>query len=228
MHLGSPVQIAYAVPDVESAARSWAAHFGAGPFFVRAHIELVDVVIRGRPGTFDHSSAYGQWGAVMVELVEDHGDGPSPVRDMFPRDGSGLHHLAFFVENVDAAVEDLMAQGHELAMSARTASGLVFCFVDTRRHARPHGRTVRTDAGAAGVLLDGARRGRGLGRGRSRADRCDRQYVRRCGGAVSSTTTASCHGGCTACGRTSIRPRCRRPRRDSPLRTTAWACARHG
>jgi hypothetical protein len=132
MRLGPPVQIAYAVPDVVSAARSWAARSGAGPFFVREHIALVDVVIRGHPGTFDHSSAYGQWGAVMVELVEDHGDGPSPVRDMFPRDGSGLHHLAFFVENVDAAVEDLGRQGHELAMSARTSSGLSFCFVDTR------------------------------------------------------------------------------------------------
>ncbi len=132
MPLGPPVQIAYAVADVHSAARSWAAHLGAGPFFVREHIALEDVVVRGRPGTFDHSSAYGQWGAVMVELVEDHGDGPSPVRDMFPRDGSGLHHLAFFVENLDAAVADLLTEGHELAMSARTASGLVFCFVDTR------------------------------------------------------------------------------------------------
>ena len=62
------------------------------------------MVIRGTPGTFDHSSAYGQWGAIMVELVEDHGDGPSPVRDMFPPDGSGLHHLAFFVDDLDAAV----------------------------------------------------------------------------------------------------------------------------
>lgn len=132
MALGPPVQIAYAVPDVESAARSWAARSGAGPFFVREHIALTDVVIRGRPGTFDHSSAYGQWGPVMVELVEDHGDGPSPVRDVFPRAGSGLHHLAFFVENVDAAVEDLQTQGHAVAMSARTAGGLVFCFVDTR------------------------------------------------------------------------------------------------
>ncbi len=60
-----------------------AEQFGAGPFFVRQHIALLDVVIRGRPGTFDHSSAYGQWGHVMVELVEDHGDGPSPVREMY-------------------------------------------------------------------------------------------------------------------------------------------------
>ena len=165
MALGPPVQIAYAVPDVNSAARSWAARSGAGPFFVREHIALTDVVVRGRPGTFDHSSAYGQWGAVMVELVEDHGDGPSPVRDMFPRDGSGLHHLAFFVENVDAAVEDLLHQGHEQAMSARTASGLVFCFVDTRAtlghmvelyEPNPSLRTFYSTVRAASERWDGA------------------------------------------------------------------------
>ena len=135
--LGSPVQIAYAVPDVVEAARSWVEHFGAGPFFVRTHIPLIDVVVRGRPGTFDHSSAYGQWGEVMVELVQDHGAGPSPVRDMFPRDGagvqqSGLHHLAFFVDDVHGTVETLRSEGHEVAMRARTAGGLGFCFVDTR------------------------------------------------------------------------------------------------
>ena len=36
------------------------------------------------------------------------------------------------MDDLDAAVQDLVAQGHELAMSARTASGLVFHFVDTR------------------------------------------------------------------------------------------------
>ncbi len=51
---------------------------------------------------------------------------------MYPRDGSGLHHLAYFVDDLEAAVEDLTTQGHELAMSARTAGGLDFCFVDTR------------------------------------------------------------------------------------------------
>ena len=44
---------------------------------------------------FDHTSAYGQWGDIMVELVQDHGTGPSVVRDLYNVDESGLHHLAF-------------------------------------------------------------------------------------------------------------------------------------
>ena len=128
--LGAPVQIAYAVPDAGAAAERWAADFGAGPFFVRPHIELVDVVHRGRPATFDHTSAYGQWGSIMLELVEDHTDGPSVIHDVFPAGTGGLHHLAHIVADVSSTIRTLVDRGHELAMSARTGNGTEFHFVD--------------------------------------------------------------------------------------------------
>jgi hypothetical protein len=87
---------------------------------------------RGRPGTFDHTSAYGQWGPLMLELVEDHSVGPSPIRDVYAPGETGLHHLAFFVDLVDEALKWLLASGLELAMSARTAAGTEFHFVDAR------------------------------------------------------------------------------------------------
>ena len=129
--LGAPVQIAYAVPDASAAATAWASDFGAGPFFVRPHIELVDVVYRGRPGTFDHTAAYGQWGSLMVELVVDHGAGDSPIRDVLAPGESGLHHMAFIVEDLHETVKALVRAGHEIAMSARTTNGTEFHFVDT-------------------------------------------------------------------------------------------------
>ena len=128
--LGPPVQVAYVVADAVAAAHEWARDAGAGPFFVRPHIELADVVVRGQAGRFDHTSAYGQWGSVMLELVQDHGDGPSPVRDMFARGESGLHHLAFFVDDLQSTVARLVDAGLSVAMSARTAGGVEFCFVD--------------------------------------------------------------------------------------------------
>ena len=130
--LGAPVQIAYAVPDAFAAAEAWTRDFGAGPFFVRPHIELVDVVYRGRPGVFDHTSAYGQWGALMVELVVDHGRGASPISDAFAPGEYGLHHLAFIVEHLHDTVKALVTAGYEIAMSARTTNGTEFHFVDTR------------------------------------------------------------------------------------------------
>ena len=129
--LGAPVQVAYLVTDVEAAAHAWCRDFGAGPFFVRRHIELVDVMYRGRPGTFDHSSAYGQWGSLMVELIIDHGRSESPIRDVYGPDETGLHHLAFVVDDLHDVANSLVGHGYEIAMSARTVAGTEFHFVDT-------------------------------------------------------------------------------------------------
>lgn len=127
--LGPPVQIAYAVPDARAAAERWAREFGAGPFFLAEHIPVTEVIHRGVPGAFDHTSAYGQWGDIMVELVQDHGPGPSAVRDLYPEGGSGLHHLAYFVDDIDVATARLETQGYPLAMSA-VAGKTRFHFVD--------------------------------------------------------------------------------------------------
>ncbi len=128
--LGPPVQIAYAVPDVDASAARWAADFGAGPFFIRRHIEGHDVVYRGAPALFDHSSAYGQWGPVMVELIQDHCTVPSIVRERYGVNETGLHHMAFAVPNLDAATAHLKSLGVELAMSARSTNTR-YHFMDT-------------------------------------------------------------------------------------------------
>jgi catechol 2,3-dioxygenase-like lactoylglutathione lyase family enzyme len=128
--LGPPVQLAYAVADVDAAALLWSSVHRAGPFFVSRHIAVCDVRYRGQPGSFDHSSAYGQWGSVMVELVQDHTIGPSPIADVVAPGGSGMHHLAFFVDALEAASAALVARGWPEALFARTASGQCFAFHD--------------------------------------------------------------------------------------------------
>ena len=81
---------------------------------------------------FDHTSAYGQWGDIMVELVQDHGTGPSVVRDLYNVDESGLHHLAFFVEDIDLATRSLVDLGFELGMTAR-AGPTIFNMIDATK-----------------------------------------------------------------------------------------------
>lgn len=129
--LARPVQLAYAVPDAVEAARRWARDLGAGPFLVRPHIPLARVEYRGAPGEFDHTSAYGQWGSLMVELVQVHGTTPNVVNERFAPHESGLHHVAYIVDDLAATSAALTARGHATAMSAWTSSGLQFDFVDT-------------------------------------------------------------------------------------------------
>ena len=124
--LGPPVQIAYAVDDVRRAARRWS-NRGVGPFFVREHIELVDVRVRGMAATFDHSSAYAWWGSTMVELICQHDGGAAPLVS-----SSGLHHVAHFVDDVAVSGAALVTGGHAEALYARTAAGMAFSMHDAR------------------------------------------------------------------------------------------------
>ncbi len=119
------MQIAYAVSDVTAAAERFAASTGAGPFFVVPHIAVTESRVHGVDAAFDHSSAYGQWGDVMVELVEEHSL-PIVVPD------SGVHHVAFMVPSLADAAAWCVAQGWPEALWARTGSGQEFVFHDSR------------------------------------------------------------------------------------------------
>ena len=132
---GLPVrQLAYKVNDLEVAAAAHHRAFGSGPFFVLRHVALASSQHRGVERAFDHSSAYGQWGSVMVELVVQHNPDPSALHDMFPFGSGkeGLHHAALFVADLDAAIERFAAGGAPLAQLSVTQTGTAFAFVDTR------------------------------------------------------------------------------------------------
>lgn len=132
---GLPVrQLAYAVQDVDAAALAHHRQFGSGPFFVLRHVALERSVHRGVERPFDHSSAYGQWGGVMVELVQQHNPDPSAVHDMYPYGSGreGLHHAALFVDDLDAAIAQFGAEGMPLAQLSVTQTGTAFAFVDAR------------------------------------------------------------------------------------------------
>ena len=117
--LGPPVQIAYAVPDIFKGVDKWIKDFGAGPFFIAEHIPIKNVIYRGQPSELDITVAYGQWGEIMIELVQDNGEGPSIIRDLYPPQKSGLHHLAYFVNDMDLVSAKLVEEGYVLAMSGQ-------------------------------------------------------------------------------------------------------------
>lgn len=129
---GNIVQLAYHAPDIETAALWFAKELGAGPFFLLEHIELQDCHYRSASAVFDHSSAYGQYGDIMIELIHQHDDALSPVRDMYAAGEEGLHHAAVFVDNVDAAIKEAGNQGMQCALDATTKNGVRFIMVDAR------------------------------------------------------------------------------------------------
>ncbi|TAD85425.1 MAG: hypothetical protein EAY70_00710 [Sphingomonadales bacterium] len=127
-------QLAYKVNDLAAAAAAHHRTFGSGPFFVLRHVALASSQHRGTPRPFDHSSAYGQWGSVMVELVVQHNPDDSALHEMFPHGSGreGLHHAALFVDDLDAAIARFASEGAPLAQLSVTEGGTAFAFIDTR------------------------------------------------------------------------------------------------
>lgn len=126
---GPAVQIAYVVDDPEAAAHQWARDFGAGPFFLNRHIPVTNVVHRGKPSAFDHTSAYGWWGSIMVELFCQHNDDPTAVTERFAKGTGGLHHMACIVPRLHGALAVAESMGLEIAQRAN-AGQTIFLFID--------------------------------------------------------------------------------------------------
>lgn len=125
-------QIAYFVADVRSAALAHHRQFGSGPYFVADNIPLRLSVHRGVERPLDHSSAYGQWGAVMIEFVQQNNSGPSAFHDIYP-EGSGrggIHHVALFVDDVAAEIARCNTAGHATALYAEMNDGFAFAMID--------------------------------------------------------------------------------------------------
>ena len=129
--LGPIVQVAYFVPDAREAAERMVASHGAGPFHVIDRIELEWGELRGEPCDFLHTSAYGQWGDLMMELVQQDVEGPSPFREMYAPGESGIHHVATMVDDLAQTYDQLASAGVEVAAKAMTKTGTEFAFVDT-------------------------------------------------------------------------------------------------
>jgi len=125
--LAGPVQLAYAVDDVTEAARRWSVNEGIGPFFVREHIAVDNVRVHGVASTFDHSSAYAQWGTMMIELICQHDDGAERIVG-----SNGVHHVACFVSDFASAAAELIAAGFPETLYAETGTGMSFAMHDAR------------------------------------------------------------------------------------------------
>jgi len=130
---GRVVQYAFHAPEIESAARRWSSSMRAGPFILLDHIGLAASRYRGNAMKFDHSSAYGQCGSMMIELIHQHDDSPSAVRDMFDAKTEGLHHIAVFVDDLAQSIEQARREGMEIALDAMTNDGVGFVVVDARQ-----------------------------------------------------------------------------------------------
>ena len=125
------IQNAYYVADLDLAITRFHNLWDLGPFFVRRHIGLENVLYRGEPAALDISAAYTQAGNIMIELVTQHNDAPSIFRDRFAAHESGFHHVALDFGDHDSQVESFNSRGFESVTSFKTNEGRGATYLDT-------------------------------------------------------------------------------------------------
>lgn len=100
-HLG------YVVEDLEATVQRLVGELGAGPFFVLRDVAFEQVTSRGEAATFQHDSAFGQCGAVPIEVMQLERLEPERVRERFSQSPPQLHHVAYVV------APELLAEARE-------------------------------------------------------------------------------------------------------------------
>ena len=112
--------IGYVVSDLRGGVDRFSAQTGAGPFFAVEHLVFEDVTYRGEPAVYDHSSAFGQWGSIMVELTQVHDAQPAGLRDAFTQPGAGIGHVGWLADSLEDEVARLVASGLTVFHAGRT------------------------------------------------------------------------------------------------------------
>lgn len=103
--------IGYVVDKLRSGVTRFAAATGAGPFYAMEHIVFDEVTYRGEPAVYDHSSAFGQWGPILVELTEVHDAEPAGLANALVKPGGGVGHVGWLADSLESDVARLQASG---------------------------------------------------------------------------------------------------------------------
>ena len=112
--------IGYVVEHLRAGIERFATATGAGPFYAMEHIEFDEVTYRGADAVYDHSSAFGRWGPIIVELTQVHEARPAGLADALVRPGRGVGHAAWLAESLEAETARLRAAGLEPFHAGRT------------------------------------------------------------------------------------------------------------
>lgn len=110
-------QIGYLVDDLDAAIARWTDRLGVGPWTVFRNVSL-NGRYRGQETMVTMDVALGYQGDMQIELILVTNDAPSPYRDASGKRILGAHHIAWLVDDRDAAVAKVVAKGLKIAFEA--------------------------------------------------------------------------------------------------------------
>jgi len=122
-------QIGVVVKDLDRAIAFYESAFGLGPFDIR-EVGAPNVWDRGEEKPIKARLAFATLGTVEIELIQIL-EGDSVHLEFLRQHGEGLHHLGFFVRDIQAKLEQAKAMGFEVLQ--KDPFGQAYAYLDTRQ-----------------------------------------------------------------------------------------------
>ncbi len=121
---GKVIQVAYLVEDMDEAMEHWVRQLGVGPWTCIRDIRL-EAVYDGVPIELAMHEGLSYVGELQIQLVEPLEPDAlhSPYRAFVEAGRWGMHHMAFFSEDIERDVERAVAQGFERTCEMRSKDG---------------------------------------------------------------------------------------------------------
>ena len=122
-------QIGVVVEDVDRAIAFYESTFGLGPFDIR-EVGAPNVWDRGEEKPIKARLAFATLGNVELGLIQIL-EGDSVHLEFLRQHGEGLHHLGFFVRDIQAKLEQAKAMGFEVLQTDPFRQA--YAYLDTRQ-----------------------------------------------------------------------------------------------
>src|SRR5215203_3899710 len=118
--IGAIHHAAVVVRDLDQAMERYTNELGIGPWAAYTFTPdwIRDMTFRGKEQSYAMKLAICNVGQVMYDLLEPV-RGPNSYEEFLNEHGEGLHHLGYFVGDIDAEIRNMEAKGYSLLQSGR-------------------------------------------------------------------------------------------------------------
>jgi Glyoxalase/Bleomycin resistance protein/Dioxygenase superfamily len=127
--LGEVIQYAYAVADIDSSIAIYVDRFGVGPWFKRGPFTPPQARYLGATTGLTITLARAFAGDTMIELIQQHDNGPSVYRKVIDA-GYGFHHWAVGSRDADVDIARFAEFGYPVVFEDLVPSGARVVYVD--------------------------------------------------------------------------------------------------
>jgi catechol 2,3-dioxygenase-like lactoylglutathione lyase family enzyme len=125
-------QVAYLVPDIETAMDHWSRVLGVGPWYYNPKVPIRNYHYRGQRYEPHNSVALANAGGLQIELLQTRNDVPSMYRDFLRAGHQGVQHVAYWTEDFDADLARAQAAGFEVCMGGEVGENGRFVYFEDR------------------------------------------------------------------------------------------------